>query len=97
MCVGFFLIIIMTVTCYKVYTPRHVKTCLPGFTNNKGRDLPIHPPSLINTLFESIISRLATSEISIFLLVSVAEQAGLNPTLLETPKTDFLSLKPILL
>ena len=35
------------------------------------------------------------SEISIFLLVSVADQVGLNLTLAETPKTSFLTLWPI--
>ena len=35
------------------------------------------------------ISKLATSEISIFKLVSVAEQAGLSLTWSETPKTNF--------
>ena len=43
---------------------------------------------------ESIICRLPTSEISIFELVSVAEQAGLNLTLLETQKTGFLASRP---
>ena len=43
-----------------------------GFANNKGADQPAsaHPRSLISTfvihLLESIISRLAASEISIF-------------------------------
>ena len=37
----------------------------------------------------SIISNLATSEISLFSLVSVAEQAGLVLTWEETPKTGF--------
>ena len=46
-------------------------------------------------LLEIIISKLDTSEISIFLLVSVAEQAGLNLTLSETPKTGFVALRPI--
>ena len=46
-------------------------------------------------LLEIIISKLDTSEISIFLLVSVAEQAGLNLTLSETPKTGFVALQPI--
>ena len=54
--------------------------------------------SLISTfvirLLESIISRLATSKISIFLLVSVAEQAGFNLTLSETPKTGFVASRP---
>ena len=45
--------------------------------NNKGADQPAHLRSLINTfvirLLESIISKLATRVISLFLLVSVAE------------------------
>ena len=40
------------------------------FANNKGADQPAHPRSLTNTfvirLLESILSRLATNEISIF-------------------------------
>ena len=51
--------------------PRREKTCLGGgFANNTGVDQPAHLRSLISTfvirLSESIISRLATSEISIF-------------------------------
>ena len=38
--------------------------------------------------------RLATSEISIYYQVSVAEQAGLNFTLSETPKTGSLASRP---
>ena len=49
---------------------RRDKTCLRGFENNKGADQPAHPRSLISAfnirLLESIISRFATSEISIF-------------------------------
>ena len=52
------------------YGPRREKTCLQGLANNKGADQPAHPRSLISAfvipLFESNISRLATSEISIF-------------------------------
>ena len=44
--------------------------------------------SFIIHLLESI-SRLAMREISIFLLVSVAEQAGFNHPLLETPEDRF--------
>ena len=54
-----------------------------GFANNKGADQPVHQHSLVSTLiciFESILSRLAKSAISIFYLVSVAEHAGLNLT-----------------
>ena len=75
------------------FGPRREKPCLRRFANNKGADRPAHPHSLVSAfvirLLESIISRLATSEISIFYLVSVAEQAGLNLSLSETPKTGF--------
>ena len=50
--------------------PRRKKNCLRGFANNKGADQPAHSLSLISAfvirLLEIIISRLATSEISIF-------------------------------
>ena len=42
----------------------------------------------------SIISRLATSKISIVLLVSIAEETGLNLALSETPNTGFLTSRP---
>ena len=52
------------------YGPRCEKTCLRWFANNKGADQPAHPRSLISAsvirFLKSIISRLATSEISIF-------------------------------
>ena len=43
-----------------------------------------------------MISKLASCKISIFQLVSVAEQAGLSLTCLQTPKTGFLALRAIL-
>ena len=59
----------------------------------------LHPRNLISTfvirLLESIISRLAMSEISLFYIVSVAEQAGFNLFLSETLKTGFLESWPI--
>ena len=42
-------------------------------------------------LLESILSKLATGELSIFKLVSVAKQTGLSLTLTETPKTGFVA------
>ena len=46
------------------------KTCLGGSGNNKSADQPTHPPSLISAFvirfLESIISKLATGDISIF-------------------------------
>ena len=70
-----------------------------GFANNKGADQPAHARSLISTfvicLLKSIISRLATGKISIFKLVSVAEETGLSIILSETPKTCFVTSGPI--
>ena len=78
--------------------PRREKTCLQGFANHTGADQPAHPRSLISAfvirLLESIISRLATSEISMSWLISVAEETGLNLALSETPKTGFVKLRP---
>ena len=47
------------------------------------------------SLIESIIYRLATSAISNFYLVSVAEETGLKLALSENPKTGFLASRPI--
>ena len=53
-----------------LFGPHREKTCLQGYANNKGADQHAHPRRLISAfvipLLESIISRLATSEISIF-------------------------------
>ena len=53
-----------------IFGPRREKTCLKGFANNKGANQAAHLRSLINAfvirLLKSIISRLATSEISLF-------------------------------
>ena len=72
-------------TLHITYGPRREKTCLQGVANNKGADQSAHPHSLISPfvirLWESIISRLATSEITIFEVVSIVEEIGLNLTL----------------
>ena len=56
--------------CMIIYGPRREKTCLWWFAKNTGADQPAHPRSLISAfvirVLESIISRLATSEISNF-------------------------------
>ena len=61
--------------------------------DNKVTDQPVHPHRLISAFFfrlsGSIISRPAMSKISIFYLVSVAEQAGLNITLSEVRRQVF--------
>ena len=46
--------------------------------------------AFVTCVLESIISKLATGEISIFKQVPVAEETGLSLALLETPKTDFV-------
>ena len=45
---------------------------------------------------ESIISKLANSEILIQLTVSEAEETGLSLALSESPKTGFVASRPIL-
>ena len=84
------------------YGPRRKKTCLRGFANNTGADQPAHPHRLISAFvirfLESIICKLATSEISNFYRVSVAEETGLKlalSNLSETPKTGFVTSRPI--
>ena len=66
--------------------------------NKTGADQPAHLRSLISAFvirfLENFICKLATGEISIFLIVSVAEENGLNLTLTETPKIDFLPTRP---
>ena len=90
--------LITTKYVHLLYWPRHEKTCLRGFANNTGADQSAHPCSLISAFVihfvESIISELATSEISCFYLVSVAEETCLKLALSETPKTGFLALRP---
>ena len=59
----------------------------------------MHTQSMISAfvirLIESIISSLAKNEISIFWLVSVAEQARFNITLSETLKKGFVATRLI--
>ena len=73
--------------------PRREKICLWGCVNNEGADQPAHPRSLSSTfvihILKSIRSKFATSEISVFLLVSVAEETGLSLAMSETPKDKF--------
>ena len=67
--------------------------------SNKGIDQPAYLRSLISAfvirLLESVVSKLATSKISLFKVVSVAEQAGLGMTWAETLKTGFVALRLI--
>ena len=69
------------------------------FANDKGADQPAHPRSLISAyvicLLEKIIFKLATTKLSVFYLVSVAEETGLSLVLFQTPKTGFVAMRPI--
>ena len=58
--------------------------------NSKGADPRGATCAFVIHLLESIISELASSEILIFQLISIAEQAGLNLN-----KATFVALRPI--
>ena len=64
-----------------------------GFAKNKAADQPAHLCKLISTFLihflERIISKLATGEISIFLLVSVAEETGSSIAFFGNPEDRF--------
>ena len=79
----------------KTFEPRRVKTCLSGLRTTKAQtSLCIRAlfSTFVICVLESIISKIETSDILIFYLVSVAKETAL----LETPKTGFLALRPIL-
>ena len=66
------------------------KPVFGGFANNTGADQPAHPRILISTFVIHFLENIiCTGEISIFEIVSVAEETGLNLALTETPKTGF--------
>ena len=70
------------------------------YANNKDADQPAHPCSLISVIvircLDSIILLVSISVISSLKLAPVAEEASLSLTWLETPKTGFLMMWPIL-
>ena len=65
-----------------------------SYANNKETDQPVLPRSLISTFvvhcLDSIICLVSVSKISSLYLASVAVQAGLCLTWLQTPKIGFL-------
>ena len=75
------------------FGPPHQKTCLPGFANSKSADQPAHLRRLISTfvihLLESIISRLATSKISIFLANLCSWAGWFESHIIGNPKDKF--------
>ena len=70
--------------------PGHEKTCLMSYANNKGADEPAHPRSLISTFvvrcLDSVMSLVSVTKILSLMLASLAEQASLSLTWLETPE-----------
>ena len=88
------------VSVHVIFGPQREKTCLRGFANNKGADQPAHPRSLISAfvirLLKSIKPRLATSEISLFYLVSVAEETGLSLALSKPRRQVFSRRGPFI-
>ena len=73
------------------------KPVFGGLRTTKAADQPAHSCRLICAFairfLLSIISRLATSEISTFYLVSVAEQIGLNLAFFRNPEDWFSHIK----
>ena len=73
--------------------PDHEKMCLMSYANNKGADQPAHPHSLISVFvvrcLDSVMSLVSVTKISSLMLASVAEQASLSLTWLETPEDTF--------
>ena len=68
-----------------LFALRREKTCVPWFAIKKDTDqsaqgLHNQISAFVSRLLKSSISKLATSEFSLFYLVSVAEQAGWSMT-----------------
>ena len=74
------------------------KNYLWGFANNKCADQPALLRSLISAFVDRelkiIISSLAMCRISNYELVHLAQQAGLNITLSQNLKIDFIVSRP---
>ena len=58
-----------------------------GVCKQKKAQASLHIYAVVILLLESIVSKLASCEFSIFKLVSIAEETGLSLPLSETPKT----------
>ena len=81
------------VTAHMVLVPRTPDFVACENFKNKGADQPVQMCRLMSTFvfhfLQSLQSRLASYKISLFKLVSITEQTGLNLTQSETLKTDF--------
>ena len=71
-----------------------------GCANNKGADQPAHPHSLISAFvihyLESKVASLLTCKISIFYLVSVAEQTSFESHFFGNNEDGFCRVRHIL-
>ena len=65
-----------------------------GVCKQQGADQPVHPCRLISAFVILVFERLTTSEISIFYLVSLAEDTGFHLALFEHLKTCFVASRP---
>ena len=80
-----------------IHGPRREKTYLRGLGQQRRSPACASAQSDQRIYFrflESIISKLATSDISTFYLVSVTEETGLKLALSATPKTGFVATRP---
>ena len=75
--------------------PQRAKTSLWVFANSKGADQPAQSDQCLcySEVYWKVSYLVLQCTISISLLVSVAEQVGLNITLSETQKTSLLALR----
>ena len=85
----------MNCALIKIFEMSHVmRKLVLAICEQQSTDQPAHPRSLISTFvvryWDSIIPYFAKYKISRLYLVSIAEQASLSLTWLETLKTDFL-------
>ena len=87
-CINFPLIKQLIVLGNIIYGPWREKTCLWGLRTTQAQTslsiCAVWSAPLFFPFLESIISKLASSEILTFWLVSVAEQTGFNLALMET-------------
>ena len=70
-----------------------MRKCVMSYANNKGADQPLHLRSLIGAFVvrcvDSVMSLDFVTKISSLMLASVAEQASLSLTWLETREDAF--------
>ena len=90
----------LTILYTWIFEPCHEKACFCHYANNKATDQPAHPRNLISTFvfrcLDSMVPLVSVFKISSLHLASMAAQAGLCLTWLQTPKTAFVVMRLIL-